>query len=495
MPKAAIGGHQMSPKLKLLIAGFIGAGFALYGAYNIADENYGVATLVAICVAWIAVEWRARARPEAWILAVVLFGYVVGNRGFAQFQFSTRIPLLPAETALLFCTVGLGIRAAITKTPVIAIDGLNIAILIWITFATLRLPLDFNDFGVIALRDYALVYYAAFFFLSQFLCRDPASLRLLEGTLTAAFSTLPICVIIDKIAPEFLTHYLTWNGNPLIYYKSDLISASLACGCFWFWSRFEINGGKIWLFPSAVSLLLIGTEDSPRAAMVGAAVTTIAWLCARRYKLLGFQAAVIAIGITVSLPVETFIGRPLTETKSYEMFERVVSIVDFNASHSYQNSNSATTTDNNQFRRVWWQSVFDETVSTSPIFGLGFGYDLAARFLANYNWLSVEDEFTTRSPHSILVTNFGRLGAVGLGLFLFMWAMMARSGTKAFRAVDIDCMAWWSVVITIGVSACFGVVLEGPMGAVVFWIALGVAHYKTTVSKALNSAGYPHAGS
>ena len=31
----------------------------------------------------------------------------------------------------------------------------------------------------------------------------------------------------------------------------------------------------------------------------------------------------------------------------------------------------------------------------------------------------------------------------------------------------------------IRLSACFGVVLEGPMGAVVFWTILGLAHSQT----------------
>jgi hypothetical protein len=229
--------------------------------------------------------------------------------------------------------------------------------------------------------------------------------------------------------------------------------------------------------------LLVGIEESPRAALVAAAVATIAWASVRRFRLIGFQIAVVAVGIAVSLPLEIISGTQLAESKSYEMFERVVSLVDWSGSHAYQNAESANTIDNNQFRRVWWNAVVAETVAGNPVFGLGFGYDLAARFLADYNWLSVEEEFTTRSPHSVIVTNFGRLGGLGLGLFLLGAAMAARSGIRAFRITDFEAMAWWSVVIILGVSACFGVVLEAPMGAVVFWVALGFAHQKTSAAK------------
>jgi len=474
---------KMSPRLRLVIAGTIGSILAVVGAIDIADERLGFVALIAICAFWVFFQWRAGAPPEAWIMAVVIFGYIVGNRGFAQFLFSPRVPLLPAEAALLFCTVGLGIRATISKTSIIVFDAVNLSILLWAVYATLRLPLDLNTYGIMALRDYALVYYSVFFFLGQYLCRDPSSARLIDLAFTVSFLVLPIVVIIDKISPGFFAQNLKWDGTPLIYHKSDLISASLICGSFWSWSRFERSKRRFWLFSSAVSLLLVGIEESPRAALVAAAVATIAWASVRRFRLIGFQIAVVAVGIAVSLPLEIISGTQLAESKSYEMFERVVSLVDWSGSHAYQNAESANTIDNNQFRRVWWNAVVAETVAGNPVFGLGFGYDLAARFLADYNWLSVEEEFTTRSPHSVIVTNFGRLGGLGLGLFLLGAAMAARSGIRAFRITDFEAMAWWSVVIILGVSACFGVVLEAPMGAVVFWVALGFAHQKTSAAK------------
>jgi hypothetical protein len=477
----------MSPRLKLILAAALGLAIAVYGAYAIADESYGFAGIVVLLVLWIFVEWRGKALPEAWILAVTLFGYIVGNRGFAQLQLSSTLPLLPAELALLACTLGLGVRVAFSRRSPIPFDALNLSLLLWALYATARLPADVKTYGAMALRDYALVYYVAFFFLSQQVARYPASVRLLERAFTASFLVLPLVVVVDKLWPGLFRQYLSWNGIPLIYHKSDLISASLGSGCLWFWARHERTRRWSWLILSAVSLLAIGLEESPRAAIVAVAAATAAWLLARRTRLVALQAGAIAIGIAVSLPAEMISGRSLAETKTYEMYERFVSIVDVNASHAYRNVDSASTIDNNQFRRVWWNSVYSQTVATNPVFGLGFGYDLAARFLADYNWLSAEEEFTTRSPHSIIVTVFGRLGAVGLALFLLCAAMAVRSGYRAFRGADFECMAWWSVVIVVGVSACFGVVLEGPMGAEMFWVALGVAHVRTGEKAALGT--------
>ena len=325
-------------------------------------------------------------------------------------------------------------------------------------------------------EDYALIYYATFFYLSQYLARDGPSRKLLKKAATLAFICLPVVVIANHFAPDFFLDTLTWNGTPLIYHKSDLVAASLVCGSFWFWSLFENDRRKIWLLASGLSLLLIAMTDSPRAAMVAAVALTAAWVAARRVRLIWFQLATIVIGLAVATPIELGLGTPLEQTKAFGMYERTVSVVDLSHSHTYQSADALSTGDNNQFRLVWWKAVYDETLSQNPVFGMGFGYDLAARFLADYEWLGVEEEFSVRSPHSVILTTFGRLGAVGLLLLVVVGALSCRSAWRSFKANDYETMGWWSVAGVIGTSACFGVVLEGPMGAVVFWIALGIAH-------------------
>ena len=86
------------------------------------------------------------------------------------------------------------------------------------------------------------------------------------------------------------------------------------------------------------------------------------------------------------------------------------------------------------------------------------------------------DDFTDRSPHSIVVSTIGRMGVVGL---LALVALVAAIAVRTWRAMRNPLTArtslgLWAGVWTILVSACFGVVLEGPMGAVVFWSLLGI---------------------
>jgi O-Antigen ligase len=448
---------------------------AVVAGVGVAQEEYFFVGLLTVGLLWLLCEWAGGPLPDAWIMAVLLAGYLVGSRGFAQFLLLSNFPLLPAEAGLLVCVPVLVLRMAFKQTAALRRDGLNLAILGWILLGAARLPLDLREYGWVALRDFAMVYYASFFFIAQALCRHEASRRLLQSALVLAFVLLPVVNIAFSVAPQFFLTMLTWRGVPLVFQKDDLAAAFLASGVFYLWAWREAGGHRAWLIPAAASLLLSATVSSPRAAMVGITMVTAMWLLARRVKLLAFQLGVIAVVLLVTLPFLSFLNKDLKETPVYSAYEHAISIFDYNGTGTYLHTDSGDPSDNNRFRRVWWRSVADETMERSPFFGLGFGADLAARFLTNYDLVGAE-EFTARSPHSVIMTVFGRMGTLGLLLFLTIAAMLARSTTLAFRRRDFAAMGLWSVVWVLWFSACFGVVLEGPMGAVVFWTVLGMAH-------------------
>jgi hypothetical protein len=178
-----------------------------------------------------------------------------------------------------------------------------------------------------------------------------------------------------------------------------------------------------------------------------------------------------------------FFHENIKDTSLYSAYEHAVSIVDFTGQGTYLHAESGDPGDNNRFRLVWWQAVARETIEVNPAFGLGFGYDLTSRFLADYDWLTNED-FSARSPHSMIMSVFGRMGAIGLLLWLAVAVAMARLTRRTFLRHDFRGMGWWSVVWVIWISACFGVVLEGPMGAVLFWTVLGIANVSSRAGTA-----------
>src|SRR6185369_597805 len=68
-------------------------------------------------------------------------------------------------------------------------------------------------------------------------------------------------------------------------------------------------------------------------------------------------------------------------TPLLESFERIVSLSDPLGQRSYVGEVTAAKGDNNLFRLVWWRAAVAETVEGNPWLGLGFGHDLAERFV------------------------------------------------------------------------------------------------------------------
>jgi O-antigen ligase len=176
--------------------------------------------------------------------------------------------------------------------------------------------------------------------------------------------------------------------------------------------------------------------------------------------------------------------KEFTETKAYAIYEAVASIGDFSGTRSYESEMTGNKGDNNRFRLTWWKTVAEETLTTAPALGLGFGADLARGFLLEY-YPTTETDFTARSPHNVFLTTLGRMGLSGvvvlLGIYFVQGRITARTARasrkdpRRHEAVTLEAACW-----VVMVSSCFGVVLEGPMGAIPFWIMLGLAHYSAT---------------
>jgi hypothetical protein len=465
----------MNPSLRVVVIVLAGALAAVIMGFGVADEHLLLSILVVGALLWATVEWTRGPLPEAWLLGWAMFGYILGNRGFAQFSLSPDVPLLPAETVLLVALPALGARMAFGQTRAFYRDGLNYALLIWIVLGVARLPQDLRQNGVFALRDFAMVYYAAFFFLGQACARHAASARLLQRILTVTFVALPLVAAVEQLVPGFFLTHFTFRGVPIIYHKGDLLAAYLAGGFFWLWTRWEQSGRRAWLVAAATNLLMLGTTASSRAAMFALAVVTLMWLTAQRWRIAAAQLAIIGTAVSVVIFISALGNRNLQQTAVYSTYEHALSIFDLQGTGTYVNQESGNPGLNNRFRLIWWRTVIQDTVAQNPVFGLGFGYDLAARFLVEYELLLAED-FTTRSPHSMLVSVFGRMGVVGLGLWLAVAAGMGGLTVRCFSqgnfdAIGLVCIAW-----VVWISACVGVVLEGPMGAVVFWTVLGMAN-------------------
>lgn len=454
---------------------------AIWVGASLAQGDYFAAGLSAGAAAWAVFSWVRGPRAEAWVLGFLIFGYIVGNRGFAQ---ATPVPGLPVffgELGLAFAGTLLVLRGALRRELPLARDPLNLLLLAWLALSAGRMLWDLPRHGLPALRDFATVYYVGFFFIAQALVQHPSSRRALHVAFVATLAVAPLTGLLWQLFPDFFLRNLLVEGVPLIFYKGDLLATYLYAGFVWLVPKDRADGrNAAWRWIGALACLGLATSLLSRAGLLGL-VVAVGWLAfAHRWlplRTLVAGAAAAVLGLAVYGLVEK---RDFTQTKIYGLYEHVISMVDVDGRGTYRNRESLDVGDNNRFRLVWWRNVIDETLRDGPVLGLGFGHDLARGFIQEY-YPVADEEFTTRSPHNVLVTIFGRTGFVGLALFGCWMLVLAQATAREARRWRADgtrgetatlYAASWVVLV----SACFGVVLEGPMGAIPFWIIVGWAH-------------------
>jgi hypothetical protein len=425
-----------------------------------------------------------RIRLEALILGILLFGYIVGQSGFGHFSFSLRKGIYLGEIGLMICIAALLMRRAFTREKLVPPTPLAWAICAFVTLGTIRFLFDLSESvePIVVLRDFATIYYAAFYFIAFTLCRHAGSRLFLQRILTIAL----ICSIFVSgvffVFPSVF-NYLLVHRRPIIEPRADLTGSFMAFGSVLFFLKSETTKHPVrWLVASFAAFIALILPMS-RATFLGFAAASTLLFFSGQVKFLLRLAIFCVIGVLILTPVVLAVKSTGEATYATMMRDKIVSIVEpFGNKRTFASRIGEDAAGNNEFRATWWKSVIDETNSKSPIVGLGFGYDLAKRFLQGYRSVN-QYEFDTRSPHSILLTIYGRMGIIGILAFVPVVFYILRSSLRCAAAIrrrktpPID-IALWSGVVAILITSCFGVMLEGPMAAIVFWSLLGMASYR-----------------
>ncbi len=416
---------------------------------------------------------------QACVIGSLVVGYVVGNRGFAQFSLVPGLPLLPGESAIMVLASLQIIRRAVSADAARArISPMDVIVFLWIVIGGVRFLFDFRTYGFNALRDFATVYYAVFFFLAQNVARQSPSFgQRLIGVVRISAVVMLVTHRLWQLFPEVFFNVLQVGGIPLIFYKADLVGIYLAIGALLQYLRFEERGGWWrWVVIGAMCFEILGTDN--RAAMLALAMGGTWLVVGGRWRLTFVTVFTVILGVVGTLWIARTNNTPWEDTPLRGFYEKVVSVVDPTGQGHYRGEDTFNKGDNNRYRLVWWSLLTRETLEKNPVAGLGFGYDLARTFMQTY-YGDNSGDYAVRSPHSIVVTIFARMGFVGLLPFLLLIALCARKTWRALNTPDSPAVGLWIAAWVIFVSACFGVVLEGPMGAVVFWLLLGAANGQT----------------
>ncbi len=445
----------------------------------IVDGNWMLPLVILLVGGYILLTKATGVTPETYILSFLVFGYIVGNRGFAQITPIGNLPVFMGEMGLIIGAGFLVVSISIKRELPFRMDALGIVILIWMVIGSIRLIFDFPSYGILALRDFAMVYYAAFFFIAQPMGRHLKSRKVFLKFFQVAMLLLIPGYLLFNEFPEFFLYSLIFDGSPLIFYKGDLVATFFGIGFIYYYCGYY-KAHTIITLAYACAFFFLTIYTTARAAWVGVGVAILLLFLSKNVRI--FKHLVSAF-LIVSIPASIYYGvsdEDFQQTRAYAVYEHILSIVDFSGTGTYKNEESIGTGANNQFRLIWWQTVISQTINNGPWFGLGFGSDLTGSFYLKY-YSVIESNFTTRSPHGFILSVFGRMGVLGLVVIIFVITAMIRQTFQEIKHIRrtgsrTDAFSLWCMCWLIFISACFGVVLEGPMGAVVFWVFLGIAN-------------------
>lgn len=146
-----------------------------------------------------------------------------------------------------------------------------------------------------------------------------------------------------------------------------------------------------------------------------------------------------------------------------QLAENVTSLVSSESSNPSLN-------DNKLWRITWWLKIIDDTF-LGPHFFIGQGYGMS---LAIAYDVPDASEGNLRSPHNFHMTVLARMGVI----VFFAWLYWIVLNIKKIRRQDLTAenLIYYTVIIAFLINASFDVYLEGPMGAMPFWIMVGLAY-------------------
>ena len=488
----------MTSAIKSFLILLVALPLLIYIGSEIGSDEYFVPFAVGVAIAvgmLIALFFRSQ-RLECLVLTFLIGGYLVGNRGFAQLAIVQ--PLFVGELGLAVTLVIMLIRFAATRELVMPKSWLGVLVGVYLGLAFLRLCFDYSLYGIDAVRDSAIVYYAVFFFVAYQLGRRSEVPPFIQRALVAIIVLQATVATVFILKPEWFDLIEVHGISPLLQ-KTDLTGTFSAMGVIFLALHPELISIK-WLRKALVLLLiacviLLGS----RAATVGMLATLpLIWISKRR----GFIAIPSLLMVSGLLFVLT-IG-PLVSERFSSVHEEFASIFDPTGTQHFGTAFGEEKQADNRFRLALWQSIYDQTVHENWLVGRGFGYDFVTTFEREFgggHWEGL------RSAHNYFVTTFGRLGVVGCLIVLGIVFCTVKHAVQAALTLrrgetnDTGALSFWCLGIIIMVSGTFGVVMEGPMGAIPLWSILGLAlasndqfalEQKTVAAESAHEVPVPH---
>ena len=425
---------------------------------------------------------RRSSAPDRYLLllCLILLGYAVDGRGFAY--------LFVGEAALIGGIALLSVMRGWYE--VFHIPQVLLLLPFW-AWGLVRTVPYLREYRIDAVRDAMLWGYSIFALITAALIlaepeRLAVLLRRYRQFARVFLVAIPIVALVYRVAWYSLPRW-PWAGVPVIEEKEGDVLVHLA-GILAFWvAGLDGKINPLWVVLLAANVAVMGVID--RAGLLAFGVAAL--VCALHRPLhpmiwrlvVAFLAAVVLLWATdIHIQVPGGKGREIS-------FDQFVTNVRSMGSDTGTEGLDST----KEWRMDWWDEIVRYTLGPLNRFGAGgeffwrgkgFGINLA-----DDDGFQVMADHSLRAPHSAHMDVLAREGVPGLLLWaalqiswcaglLRAYIASGRERHERWQGLFLFLLALWLALL---VNASFDVFLEGPMGAVWFWVVFGAGAAATWV--------------
>ena len=233
-------------------------------------------------------------RFETAVLNLLLVGYLVGNRGFADITVAK--PFYPGEVCMAAILLAMASRYILMREVPDLSGTLARTILIFLALGAVRLAMDFQTYRMDALHDSAMVYYAVYFFFGRQMVLGQESRLLLEKCLKFSFVALVPIALVERLAPDLLLS----NGYMTVFFqKDDLLATFAAVAVLILYTQPKMYR-RAWLRTALILFYLVFVVNGiTRSALVGLVIGSILLFVAGKRKFFVYPAVAAVLGLTL----------------------------------------------------------------------------------------------------------------------------------------------------------------------------------------------------
>ena len=425
------------------------------------------------------------------ILIYVLFlGYAVFGKGFAYLHLSLWNTSIYAGEIFLI----LGIMMLVKHLYEDKFSNL-FSLSPFLIWGMVILLMNVGQYGLEALRDSAMVYYSLFVIIVFNIARRfPVDLLILR--------------LFSKLIPLLIMWYAVYQIlTSILGVKSIIIPGTKDIRLFWlkagdlgvllliafvfiqlFKKEIEIKSKYFYFLILIIFAVLFIVSVANRGAFVAFSAGFLTYFLFQPFpkKLKYIVIILIIISLIISLNFEYGKGR--RKISVAQLKTNINSIIHPSRGPSYLVGHT-------NYRLLFWRKLVTATTNNFDrlLFGFGFGENLQTKFETGK-----EKARPNKHPHNFTINIFARMGIFGLFTWVYLnlfyvtgllFAYKRSSGIK--RKTALWLLTIWVAAIT---NSMFDVYLEGPMGAVPFWIFMGLGYsliYQVSHRKNINIQSAP----